>query len=185
MTPPSLLAARPRSIINSPRRLPAVCGCLAVLALALAMGCEHPVAKPPVALPPKGDTPEAKLERVIERLKFALGQAKGSPDLGVHSQRDCKYRLIPPSTDERRYTAEVTIQTRVVVAENGATSAAKLPPKPPEGAPPAAADAPNSATSVDRDKFLLVYDNDRWNLPEKPDSQTLQICFDSALAEEK
>ncbi len=138
---------------------------------------------------PQGDSPEVKLKRVMERLKFALHAAQGSPGFGVASQRECQYQLIPPSTDEPRYTAEVTIQTRVVVADQGAKSAAKSPPKGKDAAATPKTDAsavegPQSATSVDKDKFLLVYEHDRWTLPQKPDSQTLQICFDSALAEE-
>jgi hypothetical protein len=188
MTLPRPSAYRPRPVVNSPRRRSTVRSCLGCLALALAMGCEHP-SKPPVVLAPKGDTPEAKLARVMERLKFALHSAQGAPGFGVASQRDCQYRLIPPSTDEPRYTAEISIETRVIVADKGPKPAPKAPPKPPEGAAPigkmaSADDGPNSATSVDQDKFLLVYEHDRWSLPTKPDSQTLQICFDSALAEE-
>lgn len=150
-------------------------------ALALAVGCGRP-APPPVtmAYPPKGDTPEARLERVMQRLEFALSSAQGSPEFGVKSQREFRHRLIPPSDDEPRPTAEVTIETRRLVTAN---KGPKQTAPPPEGAAAEPA-GPRTATNVEREKFLLVYDNDRWDLPIKPESETLKICFDSALADE-
>lgn len=164
--------------------------CFLLAALALAIGCERPAPAPvPTAtILPKGDTPEAKLDRVLQRLDFALQAAQGSPNFGVKSDRSFQHRLIPPSKDEPRYTAEVDIETRrLVIAKNG--------PKPPAPAPKDKAKAkagdesadparPQSATNIEREKFLLVYDKDRWTLPVEPESETLKICFDSALKEE-
>lgn len=157
-------------------------GVLLAAALTLAIGCDRRTAAPPTTpVPPKGDTPEAKLERVIQRLEFALGAAQGSADFGVKSERACQHKLIAPTDAEPRYTAEVIVATRRrVTAANGKAPAAAAPQ---EGEGKEKAGTP-SPSNVETEKFLLVYDNDRWTLPEKPESETLRLCFDSALAEE-
>ena len=63
---------------------------------------------------PRDDSPESKLERVMERLKFALHAAQAPANTGVVSNRECSYRLVPPSDKESRYTADVTIETTSV-----------------------------------------------------------------------
>jgi hypothetical protein len=110
----------------------------------------------------------------MSRLKFALQSAEGAGDYGVVSKRESRYRLIPPSEKESRPTAEVTIFTTVSLSEAakqqavGAGDAEEAAPKPKQ----------------EKEVFLLVYNNDQWELPKKPESETLQICFDSALRDE-
>jgi len=156
---------------------------LALLLAALLAGCDRPSPPPIAPIPPKGNTPEAKLERVIQRLEFALDSAKGSPDFGVKSERDSQHRLIPPSDDEPRYTAEVIIATqRTVTAANGGKAPANAQGKGEKA--DAKAERPKATSNVETEKFLLVYEDDRWTLPEEPESETLRICFESALKEE-
>ncbi len=154
-------------------------GVLLAAALTLALGCERRVAAPPTTpVPPKGDTPEAKLERVIQRLEFALDAAQGSADFGVTSDRACQHKLIAPTDGEPRYTAEVIVATRRTVTAANGKAPAPSAPKEANGK-----DQP-ATSNLETEKFLLVYENDRWTLPEKPESETLRLCFESALAEE-
>jgi hypothetical protein len=148
----------------------------AVVAVALS-GCDGgPQPSPVEAVLPQGDSHEAKLERVMSRLKFALSSAEGAGDYGVVSKRQSRYRLIPPSEKEPRPTAEVTVLTMVSLSDEAKQRAAR----------PGADDAEETAPEPKEEKevFLLVYDNDKWELPKKPESETLQICFDSALRDE-
>lgn len=150
----------------------------ALAAAVLFLGCQKP-SRPQVPLPPKGDTPEAKLERVINQLKFALDAAQGSPEFGVASQRDCTYRLIPPSADEKRVTAQVSVTTRRSVTAESASGKAKGPAAGTTAVEPAAPPIP-----VEKEAVLLVYDGNRWSAPEMPESETLKLCFEAALAQQ-
>jgi hypothetical protein len=40
------------------------------------------------------------------------------------------------------------------------------------------------APTRESEVFTLVYENDRWELPKEPASETLQISFESALDDE-
>jgi hypothetical protein len=148
----------------------------ALAAIALS-GCDGGRQLPPIAPPlPEGDSYEAKLERVKSRLKFALSSAKGAGDYGVVSKRESHVRLIPPSEKEPRPTAEVTIFTMVSLADQAKRQAASAGAADPEQTAP--------EPKEEKEVFLLVYDNDQWELPKKPQSETLQICFESALRDE-
>lgn len=160
----SLFRARGRALATS----------LVMLALC---GCDSGP-KPPIdPVLPQGDSPEAKLERVIGRLKFALRAAESAGDYGVVSKRESRYRLIPPSDKEPRPTAEVTIHTTVSLTAPEKIAADET----------AAGDGKEStapAPKREKEVFLLVYDNDKWEMPTKPESETLQLCFESALRDE-
>jgi hypothetical protein len=140
------------------------------------VGCDtEPKPRIDAALP-QGNSPEAKLERVIERLKFALKSAQGAADYGVVSTRDLRHRLIPPTEKESRPTAEVTILTTITLSNGAETAAA--------GADGEAEENPPPEPTTEKEVFLLVYENGKWDLPNKPKSETLQLCFESALREE-
>jgi hypothetical protein len=167
---PSLRAARRAS-----SRL--LVGCVAAVYLVVAAGaCEREREKPRLAAPiaPRDNSPESKLARVIERLKFGLSAAQGAANYGVSSKRECSYRLVPPSGKESNYTADVTIVTTLALTDAESKEAA-ADPTGASGEP--AAPKPTH----ERQKFKLVYKNDRWELRGKPNSETLQLCFESAL----
>ena len=164
--------------VARPKPLPTSCRALAAALVAAALSGCGDAPKPMLVDPvlPVGDSHEAKLKRVMSRLKFALRSAESAGDFGVVSKRQSRYRLISPSEKEPRPTAEVTIFTMVSLSEEAKRQAVR----------DAAADPEETAPKPKQEKevFLLVYDNDQWKLPKKPESETLQICFDSALREE-
>jgi hypothetical protein len=93
---------------------------------ALVAGCEESA---PARTVPRivAETPEAKLEVAMERLRSAMIDAAAAQGSGVVSQRKSSYRLIPPVEEHGQYKAEVTIQTVVALAH--APAAATLPPR--------------------------------------------------------
>ena len=149
-----------------------------LLAAALTLALAATVAPPrprTTPVPPKGDTPEAKLERVIQRLEFALDAAQGSPDFGVKSDA-LPHRLI--AADRRRAALHRGgDRSDAPYGDRGQRQGARRRGPFHQAAEAAAttkAAGPQSATNVETEKFLLVYDNDRWTLPEKPESETLR-----------
>jgi hypothetical protein len=92
---------------------------------ALAVGC---TSEPESTLPKfTATTPEAKLERIMERLDEAIIDASAARGSGVVSQRKSSYKLFPPKVEGGQYRAEVKIQTTLALA--AAPAAATLPKK--------------------------------------------------------
>jgi hypothetical protein len=139
-------------------------------------------------------TPEEKLERVMERMRSAMEDAQAASGTGVLSERTCDYRLIPPAADGGKYTAEVTIRTKLSLAK--APAAATLPK---EEEDPKADDVEGEegedvgpdngvtrkaiAQSRDykEDVYQLAYEDDRWKLLTKPEGETEQLILEYAL----
>jgi hypothetical protein len=188
-----------------------IVACLATLFAATGLiGCDAPSA--PNGLPmSKGivvpKTPEEKLERVMERMQEALEDAQAARGTGVVSERTCEHRLIPPAKEGDKYTAEVTIRTKLSLAN--APAAATLPPSEKEEAKGdegeesdedfAAAEEETAedeettrdngvtrrAIALSRDQtdevYQLAYESDRWKLVTEPKNDTDQLILDFAL----
>lgn len=104
----------------SPRRMPTI-----FLALAAGLwGCDEGSvpATAPVVL---AETPEDKLDRAMTRLQSALADAQAAASSGVISERTSDYRFFPPKESGGEYTAEVTIKTKIALAN--APAAVTLP----------------------------------------------------------
>lgn len=78
-------------------------------------GCKQ--ADSPSAVPVSDDSPEAKLDEIMNRLRTAAADASAAAGSGVVSQRTVSHRLIPPSGDQDKYRAEITIKTTVALAQ--------------------------------------------------------------------
>ena len=187
-----------------------IVACLATLVAATGLvGCDAPSAPNGLPLPsgivvPK--TPEEKLERVMERMQEALEDAQAARGTGVISERTCDSRLIPPAEEGGKYTAEVTIRTKLSLAN--APAAATLPPseddeaKGEEGeeseedvaAEEETAEGEETtpdngvtrkAIALSRDQkdevYQLAYEGDRWKLVTQPKNDTDQLILDFAL----
>jgi hypothetical protein len=84
-------------------------------------GCKE--SSPPNAVPMlPANTPEAKLEEVMARLRTAVVDAAAAQGSGVVSQRKVSHRLIPPTDGQDSYKAEITIRTTVALANAPAAS---------------------------------------------------------------
>jgi hypothetical protein len=103
----------------------------AVVILSLALcGCSKPSNTLPTI---EVDTPESKLELVMQRLDSAMINASAAQGSGVVSQRKSSHFLIPPEKEGDPYRAEVMIQTTLSLAK--APAAATLPKKTKEKKP--------------------------------------------------
>jgi hypothetical protein len=188
-----------------------IVACLATLVAATGLvGCDAPSAPNGLPLPtgivvPK--TPEEKLERVMERMQEALQDAQAARGTGVVSERTCEHRLIPPAEEGGKYMAEVTIRTKLSLAN--APAAATLPPSDEEEAKGeegeesdeafAAAEEETAegeettpdngvtrkAIALSRDQkdevYQLAYEGDRWKLVSEPKNETDKLILDFAL----
>ena len=115
----------------------------------------------------------------MKRLEYALAHARPAADTGIASTRSCAYRLIEPSDDETRPTAEVVIETRVRYT-------------PPAGAvtqPIGESETPadnKPIRQVDKRIFTLAYDGQRWELVEPPREELTEsetLFFQYALSD--
>src|SRR5215207_7648933 len=86
------------SLPASPVALRFEAAVLVALAFSTALaGCEEPSGpRPAGGALVVAKTPEAKLDRAMERLRSALLDAQADATSGVVSQRKSDYRLIPP-----------------------------------------------------------------------------------------
>jgi len=151
---------------------------VAASAAAAAIGCGEARTIPPqVATQQTEDSPKAKLQRVMTRLRSALVDAQAAEGVGVESQRKSSYRLIPPTDDEPNYTAEVTIVTQARLADAGAAAAAGDAES--TGANHLAPE--DTKPQQKRETFTLVYKGDRWKLRKQPKGETEKILFEYAL----
>jgi hypothetical protein len=171
----------------------------ALLAASGLVGCDA-ASSPELPAMPSGivvpKTPEEKLERVMERMRSALEDAQAASGTGVISERTCDYRLIPPASDGGQYTAEVTLRTKLSLAN--VPAAATLPLSEEEEKAKAGAsddeegEDPGPDNGVTRkaatlsrdykeDVYLLTYEGDRWTLPTKPKGLTEQLIMEYAL----
>ena len=133
-------------------------------------------------------------------MRSALEDAQAASGTGVVSERTCDHRLIPPATDGGQYTAEVTIRTKLSLAN--VPAAATLPPakgkdgeaakdeaeqlEGEEGEEPRPDNgATRKAIALSRDYkedvYQLAYEDDRWKLLTKPKGETEQLILDYAL----
>jgi hypothetical protein len=150
------------------------------------------------------NTPQGKLELVMARLKSALAGAR-SPATGVVSRRQVDYRIVNAADDSSPLTAEVTILTSTSLRIGQTTQAVRraqadlarkkaqdYSPQPPDAKSPddRPADAKEVARSIvdqrkteERQSYTLLYENDRWTMPEKPQGEKEQLLFKYALLE--
>lgn len=141
------------------------------------------------------NTPQGKLELVMARLKSALAGAQTPIATGVVSRRRVDYRLVNPADDRSPLTAEVTILTSTSLHMGQTTQAvrraqAALARKNSQEDPPSRADAKEIARTIverrkteQRQSYTLVYDSERWTMPEKPQGEKEQLLFKYALLE--
>ncbi|HMO86938.1 MAG TPA: hypothetical protein PKC18_18680 [Lacipirellulaceae bacterium] len=145
-------------------------------ALWLAVGCDSPSTpeQPQSQAPP---SPEQRLKNAMSRLQNALDHAKAAASSGVRSERTFTYQLIEPGAEDARPTAEVFIETSVSLRPQRHGSAPVLGQT---------EEGEEKTAEVDRQRFLLVYDEERWELAEPPDeelTETERICFQYALSD--
>lgn len=145
---------------------------------------------------------EADFERVTQRLESALADAQPAAGSGIVSRRECRYRLIPPSSAEDDYEAEVTIETTVrllkpnIPARPQPKAAADSPeeiiaaaqaadklaaPTPREVAEQEAAKIVESSETRSEETYRLTYKNDRWRLVEPPEEPIERLVLEYAL----
>jgi hypothetical protein len=91
---------------------PWMCGALLMLALGFCMGCGPEMPTPP----PKvfGSSAEEDFDWAMTRMKHAFKMFRPSSSDGLSMKRELDYELIPPSKEQAKYTARVTIATRAV-----------------------------------------------------------------------
>jgi hypothetical protein len=173
-----------------------VCVALVALAVSSTGGCND-AGVPPLVPKVTAETPEAKLELVMDRLQTAIVDAAAASGSGVVSQRKIDHRLIPPDK------AEVTIETRLALAK--APAAVTLSPsddeESEEGAealteedeetPELGADNGVTTRAIEQSRdvqtrvYELGYNGDRWKLLTKPepDDEVGKYLFEYALAD--
>jgi len=143
------------------------------------------------------DTPEGKLERAMAQLKAALAEAQPAPGSGVLAKRTFVYRMITPTPDEPRPTAEVAIETDRQLSRTLAQSAAKKAVEATDEGTDKRVSGAAGAAQTDRianrtfqysrqenvDVYLLAYQNDRWELVTElpPDAAVERLLFQMAL----
>jgi hypothetical protein len=180
----------------------------AALSVSLLSGCQEAPASRTV---PKfaAQTPEQKLELVMQRFDSALADAAAARGSGVISERKSSYKLIPPGEGDEPYRAEVTIRTTVALAN--APAALPLRAKKETEPDSLAADeddkfsiakneddeslegdelipdngvtrrAAEQSKDVKTDVYELVYSDDRWTLPAEPTDEVAKYLFEFAL----
>jgi hypothetical protein len=175
----------------------------ALLATSGLAGCDS-ANGPELSTMPSGivvpKTPEEKLERVMERMRSALEDAQAAASTGVVSERTCDYRLIPPDAEGGQYTAEVTIRTKLSLAN--VPAAATLPPSAKDEEEEAESgdaegedgEEPLPDNGVTRkaiaqsrdykeDVYQLAYEGDRWKLLTEPKGETEKLIMEFALGQ--
>ncbi len=175
----------------------------ALLATSGLAGCDS-ASGPELSTMPSGivvpKTPEEKLERVMERMRSALEDAQAAASTGVVSERTCDYQLIPPDSEGGQYTAEVTIRTKLSLAN--VPAAATLPPSEKdeeeeaesgdvqgeEGEEPlpdngVTRKAITQSRDYKEDVYQLAYEGDRWKLLTKPKGETEKLILEFALGQ--
>ncbi len=141
-------------------------------------GCDRqptPAIAVPARLP---DTPEGKLEGIMQRLKNALEIANSARGSGVVSERTASYKLLEPKDSGSSPSAEVTISTTVArdakadkpSGDEGKGEAAEKP----------AAAGPVEPT-VKKEVFVLNYERDAWIMAATPKGEVERLLFGAAL----
>ena len=139
-----------------------------------AVGCDKAPSKlPPAPALVANDTPEGKLDRVMQRLNDAIENAKAEAGSGVISEREAFSRLVRPEGDDGPYEAVITIETTRALAPAAlnASARAKLEaeaakagePLDDESKPLIVKDTQQTETT----EFPLVYENDKWKLKDE------------------
>jgi hypothetical protein len=175
---------------------------LVALAVCCVAGCTDASA-PPLIPKATAETPEAKLELVMDRLQTAIVDAAAASGSGVVSQRKIDHRLIAPDKAGGQYKAEVTIETRLALAK--APAAVTLSPSDDEESeegdevlteedeetPEIGADNGVTTRAIEQSRdvqtrvYELGYDGNRWTLltKPKPDDEVAKYLFEYALAD--
>jgi hypothetical protein len=146
------------------------------------------------------NSPQGKLELVISRLRSALAGAQTQIATGVVSRRRVNYRIVNAADDRSPLTAEVTIltstslhmgqTTQAVRRAQAALARKKAQEDSSQPADAMPADAKEVARAIverrkteQRQSYTLVYDSERWTMPEKPQGEKEQLLFKYALLE--
>jgi hypothetical protein len=81
-------------------------------AMVLSIGCSPEMPAPP----PKvfGSSAEEDFDWAMVRMKHAIERFRPSSGAGISTNRELDYELMPPSADDDRYTARVTLSSRTV-----------------------------------------------------------------------
>jgi hypothetical protein len=162
---------------------------LASASFGLFAGCGSP--RPNQNVPaPLPDTPEGKLERVMQRLRSALEIAQGAAGSGIVSERTSSHKLIRPSDGSSNYKAEITIYTKIAVAKITQPAPPKNQNATPKEKGPAIADLDKPQINekveplVEKKTFVLLYDGKRWNLEKEPEGEAERLIFKHALEDQ-
>lgn len=160
---------------------------------ALSQGCNESRTAGP---PPQSavNLAEDEFERITKRLEYALEEARPPAGSGVVAERKCRYRLIAPSEKDDAYTADVTIETTTRLAEPKNLPRAKTKPRGQAVAEPVGEDEPPpdsdhvlelvaASRNHRKEKFQLIFENDRWKLATPPAQEIDRLLFEYALAD--
>lgn len=87
-------------------------GAILALVMGFCIGCEPEMPVPP----PKvfGSSAEEDFDWAMVRMKHAIEMFRPSSSDGLSMKRELDYELVPPSKEQAKYTARVTIATRTV-----------------------------------------------------------------------
>lgn len=144
-------------------------------------GCKE-AAVPSAAPSVTAQTPEARFEAAMTRLQSMLAEAQAAASSGVVSERTCEYRLIPPKNEGDRYTAEVTIHTKVALAN--APAAATLP-KPTGEVEPAVEEDPAADGEEAVEEFVTTEDDKpSVEVEENPDNGVTRRAIAESMKQE-
>lgn len=159
---------------------------LLAIAASLALtsaGCERPGPQPRISPSLPDHSAEGRLERVKQRLTAALADAQAASGSGIVSQRRCSVELIRPSKDGDAFKAKVTIFTKVAIDDAEAREAANSAAIKPVG--PESLDDPALKDDLEplekRETIDLVFQDGAWQMVNKPEGETEQICMEYAL----
>jgi hypothetical protein len=162
---------------------------VASASFAVLAGCGSP--RPNQNVPaPLPDTPEGKLEGVMQRLRSALEVAHGAAGSGIVSERTSSHKLIKPADGSSNYKAEITIYTKIAVAKTTEPAS----PKDLTVTAKEKASAKNGADQplinekieplVEKKTFVLLYDGKRWDLEKEPEGEAERLIFKHALEDQ-
>jgi hypothetical protein len=164
---------------------------LASASFAILAGCGSP--RPNKNVPaPLPNTPEGKLEGVMQRLRSALEIAHGAAGSGIVSERSSSHKLIKPADGQSNYKAEVTIYTKIAVAKSVDDKPAS--PKDQKATPKEEESPANNLEKpqinekiepvVEKKTFVLLYDGNRWDLEKEPEGEAERLIFKHALEDQ-
>lgn len=186
--------------------------CLAVLA-SFVVGCDDPPQNLSTLEKRKNEA-EERFDWAMERLRRALETFNPSPTLGLRVKRELSFELLPPTADQPRYTAQVTIKSKTFykpgkyLPEEDEELSADEPPNrlDPNGefsegfeqpvdpaelyqvSPKMPVEKPmmvnNQVPAPQIEKqgdYELIYQDNRWQLVEEPESDQEKMWFEYAL----